>query len=136
MPKTDNPKFNSDIFFFKDFGAHIQVNSGDIDELKLDLANVVDYLNELGAVPRNSDAPYKPYVAQTSTGTGETDQSPMEAAAEATFGVQKLCPNDGNVMKFSPGGVSRSKTNADGSPKKFNSRYACAACQLTVWNKN
>jgi hypothetical protein len=139
MPKTD-PKFSNDIFYFDGFGQHIQVQADTIDELKDQITEVKAYLETTGATPRWNDVP-KPYPSPVNLYNGPTpgqvkNEDAMLEAATATFGVQKLCPTDGTTMKFSPPGISKTKVDKNGHPKRFNSRYECPTCQLTVWNKD
>jgi hypothetical protein len=137
LAKETTPKFSYDIFFNKGFGAHIQVQADNLDELKTAIADVAEYLDQTGAEPRANDrAAFVPATSGQTGGTAESSASPMERAATAVFGTQKLCSMDGTVMKYVNGGLSRTKTNKDGSPKRFSSRYECPTCQITVWNKD
>lgn len=52
--------------------------------------------------------------------------------------MAKFCPTHGKEMTFHEAGVSRTKKNADGSPKSFNASWRCPVqdCKEIVWIKD
>jgi len=128
-------KFTWNVFYRgkEGFKEHIQATAEDGSALAGARKSVLDTLSQIGATPE-VDAP---------RGRGSYSSGPqrpagadaMAKAAVAAGVVSEVCPVHNSALVYKEGGLSKTKTLPDGSPKPFSPSYRCPErnCTTIKW---